>query len=383
MTIKELAHTAQSVIESASASSFKRSHVYELLAAALDFSSLAALYADHVLGDGARYSPDDIGQHLARVDARARDLGYEPSVARHAATIVSGLIEKRGICARDLDLLVAQYRWHLGLGDEPPSSHLEAAPVDYEGEPDEFDEVETQVGEDGSPSILKESLDRAAASGDHRAHYVLALLLRQREDEFSVEGSAHWYEVQQDGVELDGVEKEWADAFAATRKNAGLAEVHLEAAAALGSTHAMLDLADQRDDRSLFFAAAQSADADPRRMATLAGRFDQENYPYWLNAAAESGDTDAIRALIESVDHNDLEKCWTWVHFGRLLGTDLTKSNMRAYHDGGLRDGKEYDDDVGGPLYASGDEGVDLVPLDATADLRAKEAARDLLARLG
>ncbi|MGJ7609084.1 hypothetical protein ACSFA7_32450 [Variovorax sp. LT1R20] len=107
---------------------------------------------------------------------------------------------------------------------EPPSSPREAASVDYEAEPDEFDEVETQVGEDGLPSMLEESLDRAVASGDHRAHYVLALLLRQREDEFSAERSAHWYEVQQDGVELDGVEKEWADAFAATRKNAGLAE---------------------------------------------------------------------------------------------------------------------------------------------------------------
>ena len=51
---------------------------------------------------------------------------------------------------------------------------------------------------------------------------------------------------------------------------------------------------------------------------------------------------------------------------------------MRAYHDGGLYDGQEYDDDQGGPLYVAGDEGVQLESLAPSDDAMAREDAAAL-----
>ena len=80
-------------------------------------------------------------------------------------------------------------------------------------------------------------------------------------------------------------------------------------------------------------------------------------------------------------DHEDLSKCWTWLHFAKLLGTDLTTSSMRAYHDGGPQDGQEYDDDFGGPAYVDGDEGIKLPPLDSGDDAVARERADEMYRR--
>ncbi|WP_369647822.1 hypothetical protein [Variovorax sp. V118] len=51
---------------------------------------------------------------------------------------------------------------------------------------------------------------------------------------------------------------------------------------------------------------------------------------------------------------------WQWQQLALLHGRDLTISTMRAYHDGGERDGQFYDSDFGGGLYAAGDEGLEL-----------------------
>ena len=48
MTIKELAYSAQQQLQASTGSSFKRAHIYELLAASFGFNSYAALGADTV-----------------------------------------------------------------------------------------------------------------------------------------------------------------------------------------------------------------------------------------------------------------------------------------------------------------------------------------------
>ena len=67
-----------------------------------------------------------------------------------------------------------------------------------------------------------------------------------------------------------------------------------------------------------------------------------------------------------------------WFYLAEMLGTDLTKSDMHAFHEGGLNADQLYDDDVGGPLYAAGHEGVVLKPLDEDG----KREARDDAARI-
>jgi hypothetical protein len=60
------------------------------------------------------------------------------------------------------------------------------------------------------------------------------------------------------------------------------------------------------------------------------------------------------------------------------VGTDLSKDDHYAINE----DGSEYDDDVGGPVYAAGRDGVDLESLSAEQDATAKDAARNLFDRI-
>jgi len=97
---------------------------------------------------------------------------------------------------------------------------------------------------------------------------------------------------------------------------------------------------------------------------------------------AESGDIDTIRKLAKMAVGTDLREAWIWQHLAESLGTDLTKSTMGAYHDGGPQSGEPYDDDVGGPITFGGDEGLALKPLDAVDDREARELAHAIFARI-
>ena len=97
---------------------------------------------------------------------------------------------------------------------------------------------------------------------------------------------------------------------------------------------------------------------------------------------AEHGDVGALRDMAESaVEHGDLMKAWSWQHLALLDGVDLTVSTMRAYHDGGPKNGEFYDSDFGGAMYADGDEGLRLPPLEIAEDQRARSLARDFYNR--
>jgi len=104
----------------------------------------------------------------------------------------------------------------------------------------------------------------------------------------------------------------------------------------------------------------------------------REHDPWALRKLAEAGDIDAIRELAEMAVESDPHEAWVWQHLALLLGTDLTESNMRAYHEGGSHHGEKYDDDIGGPLYVAGDEGLALTPLNPEHDREARELALNI-----
>lgn len=87
---------------------------------------------------------------------------------------------------------------------------------------------------------------------------------------------------------------------------------------------------------------------------------------------------DAMLQLIEEYDYADLQRCWTWVHLSRLVGTDLTKSKYYLINEDGL----DYDDDVGGPAYVAGRDGVDIEPLAPEQDAAARLAAQKLFEQI-
>lgn len=389
MTIKKIVHTAQRALRDTSGSSFKLGHVYEILAATLGFDSYAALCANHVFDEDPDYRVRAKKRSFGDAGTRALELGHAREVALVAAATIRRAVEERGIRVRHLDDVVASAREGYGFVNDFYANH-EREEFDDEDKDVDFDQALWDA--DAYSAVLRESLERAAASDDHRAHYALALLASSDDDDFddeAEEGSAHWYRVQREGTVLHGVEKDWADAYAAAllrkkspRSPDRVAQQHLERAAELGNADALMDLAEQREDATYFHRAVE-AGGDPSRLVDLAFRFDQPNVEYWLTRAAESGDGWAMRTLIEQFDDRDLRACWKWVYFARLLGTDLAKDNLKAYHDGGLYGGQLYDDDQGGPLYVDGIEGVRLEPLEPIEDAKAHKDAAELFSRLG
>jgi hypothetical protein len=94
-----------------------------------------------------------------------------------------------------------------------------------------------------------------------------------------------------------------------------------------------------------------------------------------LTIAAESGDMYAMRQLIEEFDQNDLVRCWTWMYLLQLLETDLSIDDYQAIHE----DGSLYDDDVGGPMFVDGEQGIKLRPLNFEQDTNARQLAHSIL----
>jgi hypothetical protein len=221
-------------------------------------------------------------------------------------------------------------------------------------------------------AILVDSLESAASKGGALAHYALALIYAPDEGDEPEVGSSYWYSQEQQGRVLTGVEKEWADAHAQQLKTQELYEQHLREAARLGCDDALLEMAERFDDPAFFESAQRSVTGDPAKVAEIAERLGRRNDARrWLTIAADEGDTEAMRRLIDAYCRDDPEQKWMWVYLARLLGTDLMRDEYYAIND----DGTPYDDDVGGPAFVDGRDGVKLDPLDAERDAAARTAA--------
>ena len=362
MTIKELAYSAQQNLESITACSFKRAHIYELLAALFGFKSYAALCSDSVFTqrEKSKVIPDE---YRTLFQQRIVELGYDPSITDTTASTFISFVEEKHIDVLAVTDLVD------GLSDD--ESYME--------------EFWTSPNSGEYPPILLESLEAKASRGDHIAHFALALLHRPDDDEGSQGASGeYWYSQEKQGRELTGVEKEWADQYARLLKETEKYTFHLREAGRLGNTTALLALAELFHDPSYLDAInMHGISDDPIRVAEVAetlGRM--EDAVHWLNVAAEAGDTDAMRRLIVEFERGDVQQSWMWFYLAEMLGTNLTESHLQAFHDGGQYADEIYDDDVGGPLYAAGDEGVDLKSLSEEGKREARKQAEAIFERI-
>lgn len=352
MTIKDLTYAAQQHLQSNTKTTFKRAHLYELLAALFGFRSYAALTASAVFtsGDGAlELAPIE----PATLRQRYLDLRYP---AATADPVVSKLVDfatqhRLGVVRlSDLlaDLQDGLYDWH---NDD----------------------------ESGLSSIALDGLVRSAKSGNATAHYTLAWLYDSGDDADQPVGASYWYTQEQSGRTLEGIEKGWADAYAGRLAIKQQHAFHLRQAAQLGSAQALLDLADQFGDLSFFEGDHDDLGEDPMRVAEIAARLGRKaDVHHWLTIAAEEGNTHAMLELIEHFDHRDHERCWTWIYLARLVGTDFTKDAYRLINE----DGSPYDDDAGGPAFPIGRDALTLPSLDDARDTAVQEAAEEMFASL-
>jgi TPR repeat protein len=350
MKIKEIAYAAQQYLQASTGGSFKRAHVYELLAASFGFNSHAAFGVDTVLAE-LRQNDGQAVLQSELVKRRCIELGYGSDAGALASSVLGSFLVERQIGTASISSLVSRLT---GKGEEL-----------------EYDEV--------FGPILLDGLDTAAGKGNALAHYALALMHAPDDEEDSVEGNSYWYSQGQQGEVLTGVRKEWAEAYEAGLVQAEKYLRHLRAAGRLGNQDALLDLADRFDDPSFFEQPRHDVDADPTAIAAIAERMGRAlDAKHWLTLAAESGDTDAMLQLIEEYDQGDLLQCWTWVYLSQLVGTDLTQSAYCAINE----DGSDYDDDVGGSLHVAGRGGVQLKSLDPTQDATVKLAAQRLFEKM-
>ena len=397
MTLREFAHSAQQHLQTLAGLPVKRSHVHELLAAAFGYSSWAAFRSESLLADAG------VGERLAgtspQLIGRAVQLGYgQTASVLLADALVAFAMAQQVSCIRWVDVREALVVVPV-LVDE---SRLDDEDEDWDDE-DEGPQPARIAGPDSHPflssPLLLDSLEQMAEGADGQVHHVLATLYRCKRP------NPYLHEESLKGRPLTRIEQVWVDEYLLAEPRFRKYEAHLKAAALAGVRPAAVEYAAVFDTREFFeLAERMTGDVDADRMARIAGTPDAR--AAWLRTAAEGGsdsalrtlagngdawaqerlaehgDIDALRDLAErAVENGDLMKAWTWQHLALLNGVDLTVSTKRAYHDGGQQHGEFYDSDFGGAMYADGDEGLRLPPLQIAEDQRAKSLAREIHAR--
>lgn len=399
--IKAFAHRAHHALAPLAPDTFRRSHVYELLAAGLGFKSWAALHTAHVLvDDESTQSPPDFDRNVL---ARALQLG----LSQPAAEAVT-------------DAFKAQYAdqpfgcFALSELDEslfPPRPQLDDEP--------EWDDSDLDDDEDGSDGqergqpkrpipklsrVLLDDLADRASRGEAFSHYRLAKLLECKAP------NDYLYQESLRGRVLNSQEKIWVEEYFRLRVQHAEYLKHLACAADGNIRAAALDYSLVTGKAEYRHRAEKmGGDADPQLMADSASDWPTRRAWLWklvdlghptaLEQLAREGDQDAankqlalemaqaiagdlglIRGLAyDALRDGDAVGAWKWYFVALHHDVDLTQSTMRAYHEGGVRDGQLYNSDFGGSMYADGDEGLELPNISRKQKSLAKAMARQLL----
>lgn len=404
MTLKELAHLAQQTLQTRAGCPVRRSHVHELLAAAFGHGSWAAFLSESVLADAGVGSAPTGG--LPGLVGRAVQLGYPQPAATALATTVLAFVAEHGLAAVPwADLRTA-------LLPAPSIDDTGDLDADDEDGGDEWDdEPDAEVPAEASVALgparsellasplLLSSLEQAAAASNPQAHHLLASLLRCGRP------NPYLYEESLKGRVLTAIERGWVEDYLRLEPRYRKYESHLKAAALGGVRAAALEYG-KAFEAPEFIAMADrmTGEVDALEMARVAPS--EESRERWLRTAAQQGSRSALEALAadgdawaedqvaawadghwlrvaaeRAIDAGDALRAWTWQYLALERGADLTRSTMAAYHDGGERDGEFYDSDFGGPLYAAGDEALELPEMDRPSHRAAKAKARELAGR--
>lgn len=372
MTIKQLAFDAHLHLHANTGNTFKRSHVYELLAAAFGFNSYASLCAEHLFTQGGLTNRSP-AKHGESVERRGLELDYPPETALQLAQTLPPYLTDQGIGVIRIADLVAHLR---NESNRVTDFELDESDGDADDEDAAYGPWFDR--EFLANSVLLDGLKAAAEKDDANAHYALALIYDPSDAPYDEPrlGSNYWYNEERKGRVLTGVEKEWADEYAARLSRSEKYEHHLRAAGALGHEAALLEMAERFGEIAFFERLTDfSAKIDAAHAADVAEHLGRrKDALHWRTIAAKQGDIEAMRELIEGDDQLSLQQRWTWFYLATLCGANLAQDEYRAINE----DGSDYDDDVGGPAYVGGRGGVELEQIDAEQDAVARQAAATL-----
>jgi len=375
MTIKQYVFLAHAHLRAQGSASLTRSQIHELLAAAAGFATHAAFHHQAVWCDVAwrdtSLTPDEY-----RVIQRCLHFGMSPDEAERSAQSLLSFLGESGYAPVRLEELIAAL-----ANDEDDLEEADEAGAAVAADWVSIDLVgRMHQGFDALLSefpLLLEGLGSAAARGVASAHLATAYMIEPYAELSDQDNRRFGRELRQRGQwSVEPVN--FAEIAAGTD---GFVRVvakhryHLLAAARGGDRRAMLLTAERYGDPGALELEPLD-DMDPYDMADLADAHGRPELAHrWLTVLAREGDVDAMRALIEDGAETSFP-AWVWMHLSRLLGQDLSQDRHVAINE----DGSALDDDVGGPTYVGGNDGIEIAPLAAEENRRAQEEAAQLFA---
>lgn len=377
MTIKQYAFQVHAYLRAQGSASLTRSQVHELLAAAAGFATHAAFHHQAAWCDVAWRStgraPDE-----DLVIQRCLHFGLTPAEAAHAAQSLANFLAASGYAPVRFEELIAalasnEDEWAEDDDEESPVVDQWLSINLISRMQRNFDTLLDEL------PLLLEGLEAAAARGIAAAHLATAYMIEPHGDLPEEEDHRFGRELRWRG-QWSAVPVTFAEIAAGTDRFVRVVakhRYHLLAAARCGDRRALLLTAERYGDPAAL-ELEPSDEMDPYQMADLADAHDRPELAYqWLTVLAREGDVSAMRTLIEDRDETPF-RAWVWMHLSRMLGQDLSQDRNEAINE----DGSPYDDDVGGPAYVGGDEGIDLTPLADEENRRANEEAAHLFAAI-
>lgn len=377
MTIKQYAFHAHGHLRAQGLASLTRSQVHELLAAAAGFATHAA-FQHHAAWCDAAWRDAGLAPEEDRVIQRCLQFGLSPEEAACAAQSLAGFLGTFGYAPVRFEELIAaldgdEDRW--AEADEPESPAV--AKWVYTALTSRMSQGLEALLEE--LPLLLEGLEAAADRGVPAAHLATAYMVEPY-------GSLPDEEDRRFGRELRRRAQWSAEPVSFAQIAAGGGgfvqavakhRYHLLAAARGGDRRAMLLTAEQYSDPAAL-ELEPSGEMDPYDMADLADAHGRPELAHqWLTTLAREGEICAMRELIEDRGETPF-RAWVWMHLSRMLGQDLSQDRHEAINE----DGTVYDDDVGGPAYVGGVDGIELAPLPTEENRRAKKEAAQLFAAI-
>ena len=236
-----------------------------------------------------------------------------------------------------------------------------------------------------------------ASSKESKALFALAAIHRCKKP------NPYLYEESLKGRVLNAAEQGWADNYLVQKPRHKLYKEYLRSAAESGVRQAALEYGIVFEQRE-FIALAERLEGDVDTLQMAHASTTEQAKNFWLRKAAEEGSLRALETLAyqgdawaedrfakyagsywlrrfaeRALENGDALRAWTWQYVALSDHCDLTHSTLRARHSEGSNAGQLYDDDVGGPMYVDGDEGLELPELTTEQHSEAKSIARNIL----
>lgn len=303
MTIKAFVHTTQLELKDVLGISLKRSHIYEMIAAAYGYSTYASLQADAILLSNTKWQ---VALDVSAIEARANILGISiPELA--AQKLATSLVQAGIISLRVKEILRNRLNddYITKHGQLPPNSTTASRFSSSDHYAGELMNMFKQ-NEFNSP-LVHQGLVQLSAFADRNASSFTDFELHQKL--YRIASGFNGADINS----LVGKDKEryvyWLH--------------HLKKSAMRFDMEAIELLSTHRLDVSLYMNVLK----DYTYHETVAVKCEDARYMqhahYWWIKAALKGSINAMHKLISNYEKEDLYRCWIWVLLAESIGYDL------------------------------------------------------------